>query len=170
MDNSRVRIYIDFSNLVTSNRSYSTRHIDLIKLVKYLAKGRLIETTICFASEQLQISRPAYVDYLTRNGFEFVFKRVKRTHLGDRADLDVNISVAIAEQLLNRNRATIILVSGDGDFVPVLKLVRQQNCRIEIAGYQIAVSRDLEAQADNCTFLDDINEILMPPLEPEQSL
>lgn len=155
-------IFIDYHNLEGSLREERLR-ADILRLREYLAETRrLLETFVYIgfnpsnAQEDGRIHR-----YLRLNGF------LVRTKLGKvrpegslKCDLDVEMVLGVVEYVTNTHPDIVLLVSGDGDFVPLVHWLRTRGIRVEIASTPNAVSQDLRESAngyiDLCEAIEEI--------------
>lgn len=83
-------------------------------------------------------------------GFKVITKEVRwftdeegKTYGKANADMDM----AVDALLQGRNLDKVILVTGDGDFVQVIRALQSSGCRVEVVGFQ-NVSRELRNEAD----------------------
>jgi uncharacterized protein (TIGR00288 family) len=74
---------------------------------------------------------------------------------------DINIAVDMVKGAYNDAYDTVILVSGDGDFVPALRAVKEKGKRVENAYFKSGHSSFLRQECDRSIKMDDfINECL----------
>src|SRR5205085_7129225 len=97
-------------------------------------------------------------------GFKVIEKRVKwyTNEEGVRiskanADLDLAVDMLLQSAKMDR----IILVSGDGDFVQVVRALQNNGCRVELLAFQ-NVSYNLRCEADLF-----VSGFLIPGLLPQ---
>ena len=83
-------------------------------------------------------------------GYKVIIKEVKwfRDESGNRygkadADLDLAVDVLLQSETLDR----VLLASGDGDFVNVVRALQNRGCRVEVVGLD-NTSLDLREEAD----------------------
>ena len=96
-------------------------------------------------------------------GFKAIEKRVRwyTDENGSRygkanTDLDMAVDVLLQSENLDR----LMLATGDGDFVRVVKALQNKGCRVEVLGFR-NVSNDLKREADQFT-----SGYLVPDLLP----
>ncbi|MFX0137617.1 MAG: NYN domain-containing protein, partial [Candidatus Hodarchaeota archaeon] len=78
--------------------------------------------------------------------------------------VDINIAIDIISLAYENAYDTAVLVSGDGDFVPVVKRVKELDKKIEIWAFRYSLANALkeEIEQENIHYLDDIlNKIKM---------
>ena len=93
---------------------------------------------------------------LRRLGYEVKTRHMKYTKADDkpfRTDWDVGITVEVLDRL--KDYDTLILASGDGDYVPLLKQLQKAGKRVEVYTFKNSTSQLLYDQADNLVYLGD---------------
>ena len=167
--NARVGVFVD-SNNIRMNGGYGMRYdvlreyavrdgAELLRLNAYLSFDRQ-------RAEEDEVYRRGQVNYtdnLRDFGFKVLQKKVRRYDNGDanpvtKADLDVEITVDLLTQSKNLDR--VILATGNGDFVQVVRALQDQGKRVELIGFD-NVSGDLRREADQYT-----SGFLVPNLLP----
>src|SRR5437867_423933 len=73
------------------------------------------------------------------------------------SDLDLAVDMLLQSAKLDR----VVLVSGDGDFVQVVRALQNNGCRVELVAFQ-SVSYDLRCEADLF-----VSGFLIPGLSPQ---
>jgi len=92
-------------------------------------------------------------EWLKGRGFEAprVFHRDK-----NRGSKQVDISLT-TEMLTHAHRKhynTAILVSGDGDYLPLVRAVKAEGARVHVWAFSSGLSRKLKMEADHFSLLD----------------
>lgn len=108
------------------------------------------------------------IDYLGYNGFNMVTKPAKEhtDSMGRRkikGNMDVDMAVDMMEIAPHIDR--VMLFSGDGDFVPVVKSLQRQGVRVTVVS-TIKTSMcadDLRRAADEFIDLDELRDIIARP-------
>jgi uncharacterized LabA/DUF88 family protein/DNA-binding CsgD family transcriptional regulator len=86
-------------------------------------------------AERKRAQQQGFIRMLNRNGYQVVKKPVKVFADGNtKADLDIELAI---DMLTLADRCErIVLVSGDSDFVPVVRAVGMRGVRVEVVGSQ----------------------------------
>jgi uncharacterized LabA/DUF88 family protein len=143
-------LFIDYHNLEGSLRNEGL-HTDLLSLREYLTGGRqLLEsfTYIGFnpdnAHEDGRLHRS-----LRLNGFMVKAKLAKVRPDGSlKCDLDVEMVLGVVDYITHVKPDTVLLVTGDGDFVPLVQWLRTRGIRVEVASTQSSISQDLRESSN----------------------
>lgn len=165
----RVGVYVDASN-VGMNGGHGMRYEVLRALAcRGGGEAQRLNSYVAFDQLRAQSSREygskaeRYQSVLRDQGFRVTVKNVK--HFKDEegndvsksnADLDMAVDALTESERLD----TVLLVTGDGDFVQVVRALQSKGCRVEVLGFE-NVSRELRETADQF-----INGYLIPGLLP----
>ncbi len=82
----------------------------------------------------------------------------KKEHIKNAVDIELALSV-YEDVLKIKGLSTVILLSGDGDFLPLVKRIKAKGIKIIIMSRKISLSRRLEKFANQVIYL----EHLIPP-------
>ena len=153
---AKVGIYVDGANLMR-NGGYGMRYevlrefacrdnSEALRLNVYVSYDEeRSQTDSAYRKNQLR-----YFSSLRDYGFKVIEKTVKwySDDLGNRvgkanADLDMAVDALLQSQNLDR----VVLVTGDGDFVQVVRALQNYGCRLEVVAFD-NISTDLRREAD----------------------
>jgi len=72
--------------------------------------------------------------------------------------VDINIAIDVVSLAFEDAYDTAVLVTGDGDFLPVVKKVKELNKNVEIWAFNYSLANTLkeELEEDRMIYLDDI--------------
>lgn len=184
----RVGIFIDIQNLYHSAKNLYSARVNYKELLKTLIAGRKLIRAIAYvvkadiegahethaedrptpAPSAINDGRPAtltpeasFFDALRRVGIELRMKDIQVFASGaKKADWDVGMAVdaiRMAEFL-----DAVILVTGDGDFVPLVEYLKWGKGRtVEVAAFSRSANARIKEVADEFIALEDIPKILL---------
>ena len=157
----RIAIFIDGANLYGTAKALGF-DIDYRRLLNmFAAKGRLVRAyyyTALMEEQEYSPLRPL-VDWLDYNGFRVVTKPAKEftDQAGRRrvkSNMDIELAIDMLELAPHMDHA--VLLSGDGDFRPLVGAVQRKGVRVSVVStvrtQPPMISDDLRRQADN--FID----------------
>jgi len=152
----KIGVYVDVAN-VNRNGGYGM-HYDVLREFACRDEYEAIRLN-AYASFDPERNREdinyrkginAYFSVLREYGFKVIQKNVKwyEDDKGNRfgkanSDLDMAVDALMQSRHLDR----VLLVTGDGDFVQVVRALQNYGCRVEIIGFD-NVSQDLKREAD----------------------
>lgn len=161
----RIALFIDGANLHSAAKSLGF-DIDYRRLLAlFAAKGQLLRAyyyTAVMEEQDYSPLRPL-VDWLDYNGFAVVTKPAKEQvdQTGRRrikGNMDLELAVDMMEVAAHIDHA--VLLSGDGDFTPLLAAVQRKGVRVSVVSTMKSqppmISDDLRRQADNFIELADL--------------
>jgi uncharacterized LabA/DUF88 family protein len=166
VSHERVAIFIDGWNFAKATYEGLGIRVDFKRLLSTLAGGRTLLRAFYYIGEWtpenyamvhdlrrarlgLDVSEPpdpneaerkrmqqqGFIRMLNRNGYQVVKKPVKVFADGNtKADLDIELAIDMLT--LAERCERMVLVSGDSDFVPVVRAVGMRGVRIEVVGSQ----------------------------------
>ena len=161
----RIAIFIDNSNIFKGFQKYKIQ-ADYEKLKNLIVQGRRLEGIYLYEGVVYPIS-PAksnwYKELSNRSGYEIKATFDKIISKGAiEKKVDINMAIEIISLGYENVYDTAILVSGDGDFVPVVKKLSDMNKKVEIWAFKYSLANALteEIGSENIYYIDDIlNEI-----------
>jgi uncharacterized LabA/DUF88 family protein len=162
----RFAIFIDGSNFYHTIRDLGL-HVDYRRLLEHFcSRGKLVRAhyyTALLEGGQSPDWLVRLTDWLAYNGYQVVIKRAKsfRRPTTDeqgnvqwinetKGDIDIEITVDMIE--LAPHCDTILLCSGDGDFLSLIRGVQRMGCRVVVLSSErtgeSTVADELRRQAD----------------------
>jgi len=169
--NSRIGVYVDVAN-INRNGGYGM-HYDILRefTCRDESEALRLNAYVAFdperSREDLSYRKGinGYFSVLREYGFKVIQKNVRwyEDEKGNRygkanADLDMAVDVLLQSQSLDR----VVLVTGDGDFIQVVRALQNFGCRVEVMAFD-NVSSDLKREADMF-----ISGYLIPNLLPSK--
>ena len=193
----RVGVFIDVQNMYYSARNIHDRKVNFANIVKETVGDADLIRALAYTISTKGGEEEAFFDALRKAGIEVVSKELLEYDSGaKKGDWDVGVTIDIVRMLDMLD--VVVLVSGDGDFVPLVNYVRSRGRVMHVASFRESTSTALveatdvytNLSADKKTFLigpyrkatkttnatkDELNESLeadfMPPTssdDPEE--
>ncbi|MBM4436127.1 MAG: NYN domain-containing protein [Actinobacteria bacterium] len=146
----RLGIFVDTANLTDRDPEDPIR-LDFAKLREHVtADRRLIHArAYCpvYADHGGRTEHQRSVALVWGKGYDIVTKPIKVFADGTRkADLDIVLVMDVIRRLPTMDVAA--LMSGDGDYVPMVEFLRERGLRVEVYSFADAISEDLRLAAD----------------------
>jgi uncharacterized LabA/DUF88 family protein len=150
----RVGLFVDVQNMFYSAKHLYQAKINYRRLLEDLTAGRQLVRAVAYLVTKPEVDQTAFVDALTRLGYEIKVKYLKirpdGTAKGDWA-MELSLDVmSIAPRL-----DTAILVTGDGDYVPLVERLKVLGCRTEVVGFPQNTATELMNTAHAFVAIDD---------------
>ena len=150
----RVGVFVDVQNMFYSAKYMYNAKVNFKAVIDAAVKGRTLVRAIAYVVRSEETDREKFFDALTTIGYEVKGKELQIFAGGaKKGDWDVGIAMDAIE--LAPRLDTVVLVSGDGDFQPLLQhLRRAQGCRVEVVAFGRSASKLIKDEADEFTDLD----------------
>ena len=144
----RVGVFIDVQNMYYSARNLYNAKVNFAAILRTAVSGRKLIRAIAYVIKADVKEEQNFFDALEKIGFEVRAKDLQTFAGGaKKGDWDIGIAMDTIEQAPKLD--TIILVSGDGDFLPLVSHLRHAlGCRIEIIAFGRSSSNKLKDEAD----------------------
>jgi uncharacterized LabA/DUF88 family protein len=160
--NQRVGIFIDIQNLYHSSKHLYSARVNYRELLKELSAGRpLIRAIGYVVKSETALGEASFFEALTKTGIELRSKDLQIFPGGmKKADWDVGMAVD-AIRMANF-LDVVILVTGDGDFVPLVDYLKWGLGReVEVAAFGRSASGKLKESADLFIDLEKIPRVIL---------
>jgi uncharacterized LabA/DUF88 family protein len=152
----RVGVFVDEANLSASARRDLDSRLDYRALLESLVAARPRACAVAFvvdAPETPAAKHQGFVTRLREQGWDVREKRAKVRADGSRkADWDMGIAMEILDVVDDLD--IVVLGSGDGDFLPLVKRLRRLGKRVEVAAFRASTDEALIGGADAFVGLD----------------
>lgn len=151
----RVAVFIDTQNLYHSAKHLYGSKVNFGKVVEDAVNDRLLVRAIAYVISTEGGDEQSFFEALTKMGIETRTKDLQIFAGGAmKADWDVGLAMD-AVQLAPKLDA-VVLLSGDGDFVPLVKYLQvNEGCQVEVVSFGRSTSSALVEAADHFTDLDE---------------
>jgi uncharacterized LabA/DUF88 family protein len=155
----RVGIFVDVQNIFYAAKQFNAR-LDFEKLLKVVVGKRRLIRAIAYVVQSPEVDQTGFISMLQLKGYDVRQKDLRTRSDGSaKGDWDMGMAIDIME-LVDR-LDVIALVTGDGDFVSLLNLVKTIGPRVEVISFLHNTARDLVQSADLHTPIEEA--LLMRP-------
>lgn len=147
----RVAVFIDTQNLYHSAKNLYRARVNFGAILKDALAGRTLVRAMAYLVTTENGDEKAFLDALSKMGIELRLKDLQVFSSGaKKADWDVGIAVDAIQ--LAPKVDSIVLMSGDGDFIPLVEHLQSLGCQVEVVSFGKSSSGKLKEVADD--FLD----------------
>lgn len=137
-----VALLLDQANLAATASMVYRRKVNFASLLDRLVDGRVRRKAIAFVVDNGGSNFDGFCESLRRAGWELRIKKPKVFTDGTtKADWDMGLAVEAVE--MRGKVETVVLGSGDGDFAPLVKLLKRYGLRVEVAAFPEGLAIDL---------------------------
>lgn len=147
----RVGVFIDVQNMYYSAKNLYSAKVNFGNIVREGVAGRKLVRAIAYVVRTEGKEEQPFFDALYNLGIETKERPLQIFYGGEKkADWDVGITVDAIR--LSPSLDTVILVSGDGDYLPLIEYLRNQGKQVEVMAFGETTSGKLKEQVDD--FID----------------
>ncbi|OIO44412.1 MAG: hypothetical protein AUJ24_01625 [Parcubacteria group bacterium CG1_02_36_42] len=147
----RVAVLIDVQNLYHSAKNLYRARVNFREILKLAVSKRNLIRAFAYVVRTKTGEEKPFFDALIKLGIETRVKDLQEFYGGlKKADWDVGIvidAIRIAPGI-----DTLVLASGDGDFIPLVEYLKNQGKRVEVVAFGRTASSKLRESADE--FID----------------
>lgn len=151
--NQRVGIFIDTQNLYHSAKNIYKARVNFDQVVKEGLAGRSLTRAVAYVITTETGEEKNFFEALEKMGIETKTKNLQ-VFAGGAKKGDWDVGLAIDAIKLAPKLDAIILVTGDGDFVPLVEYLKNDGCQVEVASFGKSTSARLIEVADDFIDLD----------------
>ena len=150
--NQRVAVLIDVQNMYHSAKHIYKARANFKEILKAAVAGRQLIRAIGYVIRTESGEERSFFEALSKIGIELKVKDLQIFPGGmKKADWDVGMAVD-AVRMASLVIDAIVLVTGDGDFVPLVEYIKGTGRQAEIAAFGKSASSKLKEAADD--FID----------------
>lgn len=151
----RVAVFIDTQNLYHSAKNLYHSRVNFGNVLKDSVAGRRLVRARAYSVTTESGEEKAFFEALGKVGIEMITKDLQVFYGGaKKADWDVGLAVDAITAAPKVD--TIVLVTGDGDFVPLVEYLQMHSgCQVEVVSFGRSTSAKLKEATDDFLDLDD---------------
>ena len=153
----RVSVFIDAQNLYHSAKNLYRARVNFREILKTAVSQRKLVRAFGYVVRTKTGEEKPFFEALTKLGIETRIRDLQEFYDGmKKADWDVGIVVDAIRTAANVD--VIVLISGDGDFIPLVEYLKNQGKRVEVAAFGRSSSGRLKEVADEFIDLGESQE------------
>ena len=145
----RVGVLVDIANMYHSAKNLFGKKVNFQEILKQAVAGRKLIRATAYAIRTESEEETPFLDALVQAGYEVKIKDLQ-IFAGGAKKADWDVGLAIDAVKLADKLDVIIIVSGDGDFLPLLSyLQNNKGCLVEVMSFAKTTSARLIDEADD---------------------
>jgi uncharacterized LabA/DUF88 family protein len=149
----RVGVFIDTQNLYHSAKHLYKARVNFAKVLEEAVGGRILVRAIAYVISTESGEESNFFEALTKIGIETKVKDLQVFADGaKKADWDVGLAIDAVK--LSEKLDTVIIASGDGDFVPLIEYLDMHGMQVEVISFGKSSSAKLKEAAHAFTDMD----------------
>lgn len=144
----RVAVLIDVQNFYHSAKNLYQRRVNFREILKDAVEGRQLVRAFAYVVSTEGGEEQIFFEVLQQMGIEIRVKELQ-IYYGGLKKADWDVGIAIDAIRLANSVDVIILMSGDGDFVPLVEYLKNRGTQVEIMAFGKSASTRLREAADD---------------------
>ncbi len=152
---------IDVANMYHSAKNLYKKRVNFEEILKEGVAGRKLIRAVAYVIRAETEEETHFFEALSQQGFEVKMKDLQIFAGGiKKADWDVGIAIDAVK--LGNKLDVIVLVSGDGDYVPLVNYLQNtMGCVVEVMAFRQTASSKLIEEADDFINLSEDKKFLL---------
>src|SRR3989338_10109081 len=143
----RVAVLVDVQNMYHSARNIYNSRVNFKEVLRAAEAGRKLVSANAYVITSPSKEEAPFFEALEKSGFKIKTKDLQIFPGGaKKADWDVGLSMDAIK--LSPRVDVVVLVSGDGDYVPMLEYLQNHGLQMEVIAFGESASRTLIETAD----------------------
>jgi uncharacterized LabA/DUF88 family protein len=145
----RVAVFIDTQNLYHSAKNLYKAKVNFNEIMKTAVAGRQLIRAIAYVITTETGEEKTFFEALEKLGIETKTKDLQ-VFLGGAKKADWDVGIAVDAARIAPRVDAVVLVSGDGDFVPLINYLKDGfNTQVEVIAFGKSTSGTLREAADD---------------------
>jgi uncharacterized protein (TIGR00288 family) len=147
----RVGIFIDVQNLYHSAKNIYKSRVNFREVLKTAVAGRKLIRAIAYVIKTETGEEKAFFEALIRMNIEVKMKDLQ-IFFGGMKKGDWDVGMAVDAIKLAPHLDSVVLVTGDGDFIPLVEYMQNHGQQVELIAFSKSASSKLIERTDD--FID----------------
>ncbi len=150
----RVGVFIDTQNMYYSARYLFRRKVNFKNIVEDATAGRRLIRALSYVVSTPGAEEQPFFDALVKSGIELRSKELIEYASGHKkADWDVGLAIDVVKMLDMLD--VVVIVSGDGDYLPLVQYAQSRGRIVEVFAFGETTSSMLREGVDDYTNLSE---------------
>jgi len=150
----RVAVFIDVQNMYHSARNLHGARVNFKAVVDAAVANRKLIRSFAYVVRTKTGEEKPFFDALIKEGIETRVKDLQEFYGGaKKADWDVGMAIDAVRTADIVD--TVVIVSGDGDFIPLVDYLKGRGRRVEVVAFGRTASQKLKEAADDFLDIED---------------
>ena len=153
--NHRVGVFVDVQNMYHSAKNLYKARVNFRELLKIAAAGREVVRAIAYVVKSDTEEEKAFFEALEKAGFELKTKDLQ-IFPGGMKKADWDVGLAIDTVGLSKHLDVVVIVSGDGDFEPLVNYLQYSGLIVETVSFRRSTSARIIEATNNFIDLEEV--------------
>jgi len=155
--NHRVGVFVDVANMYHSAKNLYKARVNFRELLKLVTANRELVRAVAYVIKSDTKEEKAFFEALEKAGFELKSKDLQ-VFPGGMKKGDWDVAIAVDAITLSRQVDVVVIVSGDGDYEPLVDYLKFSGLIVEMAAFGRSASGRLIEASNNFLDLEEVKE------------
>ena len=155
--NHRVGVFVDVSNMYHSAKNLYKARVNFRELLKLVTANRQLVRAIAYVIKSDTEEERAFFSALEKAGYELKSKDLQ-VFPGGMKKGDWDVGIAIDAITLSKQLDVVVMISGDGDYEPLVDYLKFNGVIVEVAGFGRSTSGRLIEASNNFMDLEEVKD------------
>ena len=153
MEHQRVAVFVDAQNMYHSAKNLFHARANFKKILEVAVNGRQLIRAFVYVIKTETGEEKAFLEALEKSGYEIKVKGLQ-IFPGGMKKADWDVGMAVDAVILADKVDAAVLVTGDGDFIPLVEYLRvNKGLKVEVVSFERSTSAKLKEAVDVFTDL-----------------
>ncbi len=148
----RVGVFVDVQNMYYSAKNLFLAKVNFGKILEEAVAGRKLVRALAYVIKAPNSIEDNFFTALDNLGFEIKAKELQ-VYAGGNKKGDWDVGLVIDAIRMSRNLDVVVLVSGDGDYIPAVEYLQNNGVMVEGMAFEETASTKLIEKVDDFTNL-----------------
>ncbi len=151
----RIGVFVDVQNMYHSAKNLYRKNVNFAAVLESAVNSRQLIRALAYVVKSEAPKEKSFFEALDHAGFEVQSKDLQIFPGGVKKG-DWDVGIAVDAITIGQRLDTVVLVTGDGDFIPLVRYLKLNlGLRVEMIAFGRSSSNKLVAEVDLMTNLDD---------------
>ena len=155
--NHRVGVFVDVANMYHSAKNLYKARVNFRELLKLVTANRELVRAVAYVIKSDTKEEKAFFEALEKVGFELKSKDLQ-IFPGGMKKGDWDVAIAVDAITLSKQVDVVVIVSGDGDYEPLVDYLKFSGLIVEMAAFGRSASGRLIEASNNFFDLEEVKE------------
>jgi uncharacterized LabA/DUF88 family protein len=152
-EEQKVAVFVDVQNMYYSSKNLYNTKVNFKNLLKIVLRGRRLIRAFAYAVRASIPEEENFFEALRKVGFEVKVKDLK-VYYGGAKKGDWDMGIAIDAIKMAPKVDVIVIVSGDGDFYPLIEHLKALGVKVEVCAFGRSAAKEIKEGADEFIDMD----------------
>jgi uncharacterized LabA/DUF88 family protein len=159
--NHRIGVFVDVQNMYHSAKNLYHARVNFGELLKLATSNRELVRSLAYVVKSDTDEERSFFNALEKAGYELKSKDLQ-IFPGGTKKADWDVGIAIDALSLSKQLDVVVLISGDGDFIPLVKYLQFNGIIVEVLSFGRSTSGKLIEAVNNFIDLEEFeNKVIL---------